>query len=70
MSDGNRRSYILKQTCRPQLQVCLSMKDVKKLDKTRNFCYSKNTNKINVHNRKNQNIPSGYLPAQSQQWKL
>ena len=38
--------------------------------RTRYFCYSKNANKINVHKCKNQNIPSGYLRAQSQQWKL
>ena len=33
--------------------------------KTRYFCYSKNTNKINVQKSKNQTIPSGYLPTQS-----
>ena len=40
---------------------------LKKLIRTQYFCYSKNANKINVHKLKNQNIPSGYLPAQSQQ---
>ena len=30
----------------------------------------KNPNKINVHKCKNQNVPSGYLPAQTQQRKL
>ena len=38
--------------------------------RTQYFCYGKNNNKINVHKCKNQNIPNGYLPAQSQQWKL
>ena len=31
------------------------------------FYYSKNANKKNVNQRKNQNIPSGYLPVESQQ---
>ena len=43
---------------------------LKNLLRTLYFCYSKNANKVNVQECKNQNIPSGYLPAQSQQWKL
>ena len=35
--------------------------------KTRCFYYSKNANKKNVNQRKNQNTPSGYLPVESQQ---
>ena len=53
MRDVNRRSYIL------------SMEDLNNTITTRNFYYSKNANKVNVHKRKNQNIPSGYLSAQS-----
>ena len=43
----------------------------KKPDKNSIFLLQcKNPNKINVHKCKNQNVPSGYLPAQTQQRKL
>ena len=38
-----------------------------KIKRIRYFCYSKNTNKVNVHKCKNQNTPGGYLPVHSQQ---
>ena len=46
----------------------LNRLEVKKSDKNSTFLLQcKNANKISVHKRKNQNISSGYLPAQSQQ---
>ena len=57
MPGVNRRSYILTKNLQT-LAAGLLKHDVKNPIKTRYFCYSKNANKINLHKRKNQNIPS------------
>ena len=60
---------IFKQTCRLLAAGLFKhWMTLKKPRRTWYFCYSKNANKINVHTCKNQNIPTGYLPAQGQQW--
>ena len=50
---------------------CRFKHNIKKPDKNSIFLLQcKNACKINIHKSPSQNIPTGYLPAQNQQWKL